>query len=98
MFITCFVDVCFSIIIIKYLKEIAGKVVGSFRIRTGDFVQRTFLSDRVERINFTDVVRCPRPNNKKIRRGQVMLVDWRTVHVVFNGLDRLARMESTQKR
>ena len=93
-----FRDCLFSIIIVEYLKEIAGKVVGSFRIRTGDFVQWTFLSNRVERIDFANVVRCPSPNNKEIRRGQVMLVDWRTIHVVFNGLDRLARMESTQKR
>lgn len=82
----------------KHLKEVTGEVICSFRVWTRHFVQRAFLADSIESIDFADVVRCPRPDNQKICWSQLMLVNWRTIHIVLNGLDGLARVECTQKR
>ena len=80
-----------------YLKEVAGKVIGSFRVGTGHFVQGTLLTHSVESVDFADVVSTPRPYDQEIRRWKSVLVDGSPVHVVLDGLDRLARMQCAQE-
>ena len=80
-----------------YLKEIAGKVIGSFRVGTGYFVQGTLLTHSVEGVDFAYVVSTPRPYDQEIRRWKSVLVDGSPVHVVLDGLDRLARMQCAQE-
>ena len=66
-----------------YLKEIAGKVIGSFRVGTGYFVQGTLLTHSVEGVDFAYVVSTPRPYDQEIRRWKSVLVDGRP-YVLFS--------------